>query len=82
MKTMAAVAALTGAFAVASFAAGDDDEYQFIISGDPIAAATVDSSSAGAVFEGALEARYSTCDESAANSLRSDDLTGLTIIFR
>ena len=82
MKTMAAAAALTGVFAVASFAAGDEDEYRFIISGDPIAAATVDSSSAGAVFEGALEARYSTCDESVAQSLRSDDPRGLVITFR
>ena len=82
MNKMAAVAALTGALAVASFAAVDDDEYRFIISGDPIAAATVDSSSGEAVFEDAFETRYRTCDESVAGSLRSDDSMGLIITFR
>ena len=80
MKTIAAMAALTGAFAIAPLLAANGDEYQFIISGDPIAAATVDSSSDGAVFEESLEARYRTCDESVAHSLRSDDSKGAIII--
>ena len=45
-KRKAAAAALTAAMAAAPLAAANGDEYQFIISGDPIAAATVGSSSA------------------------------------
>ena len=42
----AAAAALTAAMAAAPLAAANGDEYQFIVSGDPVAAATVGSSSA------------------------------------
>ena len=67
--------------------------YQYILSGDPVAAATVDSSSAssgttslecgthaeGIVFASDLEAFYRSWDESPARSLRSDDPRGIII---
>ena len=46
IKVNAATAALTAAMAAAPLAAANGDEYQFIVSGDPVAAATVGSSSA------------------------------------
>ena len=45
-RKRAAAAALTAALAAAPLAAANGDEYQFIVSGDPVAAATVGSSSA------------------------------------
>ena len=45
-RKKAAAAALTAAMAAAPLAAANGDEYQFIVSGDPVAAATVGSSSA------------------------------------
>ena len=45
-RRKAAAAALTAAMAAAPLAAANGDEYQFIVSGDPVAAATVGSSSA------------------------------------
>ena len=71
------------------------DTYQFIISGDPVAAATIDSSAAAssgtalvtatrAVPTAAqpLEARYRTWDESDGIALRSDKYRATMIIFR
>ena len=71
------------------------DTYQFIISGDPVAAATVDScavASSGTSLETAtrsggsaassLEARYRTWDESDGIALRSDKYRATMIIFR
>jgi len=45
-RKKAAAAALTAAMAAAPLEAANGDEYQFIVSGDPVAAATVGSSSA------------------------------------
>ena len=45
-RKKAVAAALTAAITAAPLAAANGDEYQFIVSGDPIAAATVGSSSA------------------------------------
>ena len=45
-RRRAAAAALTAAMAAAPLEAANGDEYQFIVSGDPVAAATVGSSSA------------------------------------
>jgi hypothetical protein len=73
---LTAAAALSAAMAVGPLAAASGDEYQFIISGDPIAASTEGSSSAssgtgpltggpladGTVFASELEARYRTMD--------------------
>ena len=71
------------------------DTYQFIISGDPIAAATVDScavaSSATALVTGTysastaaapLEARYRTWDESDGIALRSDKRRGFMLFVK
>ena len=91
----AAAAALTAAMAAAPLAAANGDEYQFIISGDPIAAAKIGSSSDssattalmsgpladGFVYDTELEARYRTMDESATCALRSDK-AGLIISFK
>jgi hypothetical protein len=72
------------------------DDYQFIISGDPVSAATADSSSAvspgNALVTDALtavsasrslEARFRSWCASIGRALRSDDwATGLMIILR
>ena len=71
------------------------DTYQFIISGDPVAAATVDScavaSAATPLATGTystftvaapLEARYRTWDESDGIALRSDKYRGMILIIR
>ena len=71
------------------------DEYRFIISGDPVAAATVGSSAAvssgtslvtGTLATPAtavsLEARYRTWDESDGIALRSDEFKAMVIILR
>ena len=92
----AAAAALSAAMAVGPFAAANGDDYQFIISGDPVAAATADSSSAssgtcsltggpladGTVFESELEGRYRTMEDSPARKLRSDKFKSLIISFK
>ena len=92
-KVKAATAALTAAFAAAPLAAANGDEYQFIISGDPVAAETVGSSSDssgtsalvsgtladGVVLESAFETRYCTWYDSPARSLRSDKCNGVII---
>ena len=57
------------------------DTYQFIISGDPVAAATADSHSVASAAT-SLEARYRTWDESDGIALRSDKYRGLLIIVR
>ena len=94
-KGKAAAVALTVAMAAAPLASANGDEYQFIISGDPIAAATEgsssDSSATTALMSGPLvadfvhgselEARYCTTDESNTCSLRSDK-AGLIISFK
>ena len=93
-KVKAATAALTAAFAAAPLAAANGDGgYQFIISGDPVAAETVGSSSDssaasalesgtladGVVLESAFETRYCTWCDSPARSLRSDECRGAII---
>lgn len=94
-KGKVAASALSAAMAAAPLVAANGDEYQFIISGDPVAAATVGSSSDssattalmsgpladGFVYVAELEARYRTMGESGTCSLRSDK-AGTTISFR
>ena len=95
-KTKAAGAALSAALAAAPLAAANGDGYQFIISGDPVAAAAAGSSSAssataalavgslsdGFVYDSEFEARSRTTDDSNASSLRSDPCTGMILTFR
>ena len=95
-RKKAAAAALSAAMAVGPLAAAHGDEYQFIISGDPVAAATEGSSSAssgtctltggpladGTVFASSLEGRYRTMDDSPARKLRSDKFKTLMISFK
>ena len=94
-KRKAAAAALTAVIAAAPLAAANGDEYQFIISGDPVAVETEDSCSASSeataltsgtladeiVYDSELEARYRTMDDSNTCSLRSDK-AGLVISFK
>ena len=100
VKTMtrkkAAAAALTAAMAAAPLASANGDEYQFIVSSDPVAAETVGSSSAssataaltvgtladGVVCESEFEARSRTKDESPARALRSDKFKSIIISIR
>jgi hypothetical protein len=76
-------------------ASASADAYQFIKSGDPVAAATVDShaaASSGTALETAtcvaqaasvsLEARFQTYDESDGIALRSDKPLATFIIMR
>ena len=56
------------------------DVYQFIISGDPVAAAS-EFSCASASSGTALEARYRTWDESDGIALRSTKFRGATTII-
>ncbi len=91
-----AVAALTAAMAAASLVAARGDGYQFIISGDPVAAATANNSSAssatgaltsstladGHVLDSSLEGRYRTNGDSPARRLRSDKFHGFFIRLR
>jgi hypothetical protein len=95
-KKKAAAAALASAMAAAPLTAARGDGYQYIISGDPVAAETADSSSAssatssltsgtladGYVLASELEARYSTTGESALTALRSDKFNATIIIFK
>ena len=72
-----------------------DESYRFIISGDPVAAASADSSesasSGTALVTGtlsspsslaSLEARYRTWDESDGIALRSDKFVSTIIIVK
>jgi len=89
---MKKIAVMLGAAALLPLHA---DTYQFIISGDPAAAATADSHSvastatsletatrSGGSAASALEARYRTWDESDGIALRSDKYRGLLIIVK
>lgn len=71
------------------------DAYQFIISGDPVAAATASSraaaSSGSALVTGtlsapaaatSLDARYRTWDESDGIALRTDAALAFTLVIR
>lgn len=92
----AATAALAATMTAVPLAAASGDGYQFIHSGDPVAAATAGSSSAssatasitsgtladGFVLASDLEARSRTTDESAATALRSDKFKGTFLIFK
>ena len=89
-------AALAATMAAAPLAATSGDGYQFILSGDPVAASTAGSSSAssatasltsgtladGFVLANELEARSRTFGESGLSALRSDDFTSTMIILR
>ncbi|MBR2839251.1 MAG: sigma-70 family RNA polymerase sigma factor [Kiritimatiellae bacterium] len=95
-KTKATATALTAVLAAAPLAAESAGDYQFIISGDPVAAATEGSFSAssdacalaggpladGTVFAPELEGRYRTTGESPARRLRSDELRSFIITLR
>ena len=92
----AATAALAATLSAAPLAAARGDGYQFIISGDPVAAASAGSSSAssatsslvggplaaGRVVAAALEGRFRTADDSATGALRSDKAVGTIISIR
>ena len=93
-KGKAAAAALSVAFAAAPLMGANGDEYQFIVSGELVAATegcSSDSSSTTSlesgpladsfVYGSELEARYRTMDESDTCSLRSDK-AGFVISFR
>jgi len=93
-RRKAAAAALTAAMAAASLVRANGDEYQFIVSGELVAATegcSSDSSSTtslesgpladGFVYGDELEARYRTMGESDTCSLRSDK-AGFIISFR
>ena len=91
-----AMAAMSAALAAAPLAAANGDEYQFIISGDPVAAETAGISSSssetvpltvgtlsdGFVHESEFEARSRTVDESATSALRFDKFKSIIISFR
>ena len=91
----AAAAALAAATAASPRAAANGDGYQYIISGDPVAAETADSSSASSetaaltsgmladchVYAAEVEARYRTSGE-CVGALRSDECRGMTISIR
>ena len=72
---LAAVASL-----VAPVAFGDDD-YQFIVSGDPVAAATVNSASDESAAT-ALDGVNRTVAESAMTHLYTDKVAGILIEIR
>ena len=94
-RKKAATAALSAAMAAAPLAAAYGDEYQFIISGDPVAAATAGSSSASSdeitLEAGALrvasaaddlEARSRTKGASSAILLDATKFCGMIITIR
>ena len=94
-RKKAAAAALTAAMAAAPLAAANGDESPFILSGDPVAAATVRSSSASsdeiALETGALrvagtaddlEARSRTKGTSVAIALNATKLRAFIMTFR
>lgn len=89
-----AAAALSAAMAVGPLAAARGDGYQFIVSGEVVAATTGCSSDSsgttsitsgtladGCVYASTLEARYRTMDESNTSRLRSD-LAGMIILIK
>ena len=92
----AAAAALMAATAATPLTAARGDGYQYILSGDPVAAETTVSSSAsstpasltsgtlagGFMLTSELEARARTMGESAVTALRSDKYNGTFIIFK
>ena len=92
----AAAAAFASAMAAAPLATARGDGYQYILSGDPVAAETANSSSAssatasltsgtladGHMLASELEARYRTAGESSATALRSDKFGATIIIFK
>ena len=92
----ATTAALAATLSAAPLAAARGDGYQFIISGDPVAAASAGSSSAssatsslvggplaaGRVVAAALEGRFRTADDSATGALLSDKAVGTIISIR
>jgi hypothetical protein len=94
-RKKAATAALSAAMAAAPLAAANGDEYQFIISGDPVAEATAGSSSASSdeitLETGALrvasaaddlEARSRTKGASSAILLDATKFCGMIITIR
>ena len=95
-KIKAAAAALASAMAAAPLTAARGDGYQYILSGDPMAAETANSSSAssatasltsgtlagGHVLASELEARSRTAGESAVTALRSDKFSATIILFK
>ena len=95
-KIKAVATAIAAVFTAAPLAAENDGDYQFIISGDPVAAATEGSSSAssvvgsltggpladGTVFATSLEGRYRTRDDSPTRKLRSDKFRSTIMAFR
>ena len=71
------------------------DGYQFIISGDPVAVATANSSASASsgtalvtssrtspTAVASLEARYRTIDETDGIALRTDEFRGIIISFK
>ena len=91
----AAAAALSAAMAVGPLAAARGDGYQFIVSGEVVAATTGCSSESsattsltsgtladGCMYASALEGRYRTMDESAAGRLRSDKRRTMVMSFK
>ena len=87
--TISAAAMLLASLAVLA------DTYQFIISGDPVAAATANSRSVASpgtslmsgtltapAAAASLEARYRTWDESTGTAIRSDKATAFILILR
>jgi len=74
------------ALAAAAFAAfalfAEDEAYQFIISGDPEAAAAAAASHYGTSDGGALAAGYFSERESEGGRLYSTEFRGFYIIFR
>ena len=92
----AATAALAATMSAAPLAAANGDGYQYILSGDPVAAETAGSSSAasapssltsgtlanGFVLASDLEARARTRGESPLSALRSDKFVATVIIIK
>lgn len=85
---------MTGAAALLAPLMSSADDYQFIVSGDPVAASTVNSStkvsSSTSLVSGtlskltaadSLEARYRTWHESNSTALRSDK-AGIRIVVK
>lgn len=92
--TTAKMAFLTAVLSAVSMTASAEDAYRFIKSGDPVAAASLNSCAAvspgtalvsGALSRltasGPLDSRFRTWRESVGTSLRSD-MTGMMIFVR
>ena len=77
----AAAAALTAALAATPLAAANGDEYQFILSGDPVAAETVGTSSLTSNEDVALDALFNSVRTTAGGSLYSTE-GGFIMTFR